>query len=184
MGVNHQIRFASLKSGLVDVVLPRLNHSPFFHDRNTVRNDSLGVETVAMSRDGQVAASGGVDRTVCLWEGETGRFLTMLEGFESTITDLCFSPNGDRLVTLESAGRVVLWEIQKSAVDGPGPMTAKVLWQTDDWDSQPGSDSSLQGGRVITFGPHGTQLAVGLSHNPDAAAETEVDECLVWGVPQ
>jgi WD40 repeat protein len=66
---------------------------------------------VALSREGQLLASGGTDRTVCLWETGVGRQLALLPGHTRGAWRVALSADG-RLVASGgvSDGFVRLWE--------------------------------------------------------------------------
>lgn len=77
---------------------------------------SKGVDAVAVSPDGKLVASGGVDSTIVLWEVRTGKALRTLTGHSSGVTSVAFSPDGRRLVSGSWDGTVRLWEVETGAV--------------------------------------------------------------------
>ena len=67
------------------------------------------VTSVCFSPNGKQLATGSFDRTVRLWDVETGAFVKTLRGHGSVVRSVCFSPDG-RLVASCSADRTVrLW---------------------------------------------------------------------------
>ena len=67
------------------------------------------VFTVCFSPDGRMVASGSGDRTVRLWDVETGACVRTLEGHGDTVGSLCFSPNGRQLASGSDDRTVRLW---------------------------------------------------------------------------
>jgi WD40 repeat protein len=72
------------------------------------------VHAVAFNAKGTLCASGGDDRSICIWDVEKGTLLAKKSGaHKSMITSLSFTPSG----TLVSAGRdrrLAVWEIKDS----------------------------------------------------------------------
>jgi WD40 repeat protein len=70
-----------------------------------------GAISVAMTRNGELAASGGKDSVIRLWSLPSGMQITELHGHESgSVEALSFSPNGDRLVSGGEDGTIRLWD--------------------------------------------------------------------------
>jgi WD40 repeat protein/tRNA A-37 threonylcarbamoyl transferase component Bud32 len=70
-------------------------------ERLALRGHADTVNAVAFTADGKRLASGGMDRTVKVWDAATGQVLTTLEGHGVPVTALAFTPDG---LTLASAG--------------------------------------------------------------------------------
>jgi tRNA A-37 threonylcarbamoyl transferase component Bud32 len=94
------------------------------------------VDCVAQSSTSGLAASGGGDGVILLWDREKGRFLRDLVGHAGAITSLAFRPDGARLASASRDGHVILW-------DAGG----KACW-TYHVGHEPGADRSL------VFEPH------------------------------
>lgn len=72
---------------------------------------SGGIEAVAITSDGRIAASGGSDFTARLWDTSTGTTLHVLTGHTSHIIQVDFSADGKRLMTgsVDTTSRV--WDV-------------------------------------------------------------------------
>jgi serine/threonine protein kinase/WD40 repeat protein len=87
------------------------------------------VRSVAISHDGQFAASAGDDQTVCIWNAKSGRFLALLDGFQGRVAEVMFSHDGTRVYARDAAGALSAWSIHRT--DRPGPLTvnASFAWE-------------------------------------------------------
>ena len=69
------------------------------------------VNSVAFSPDGHTIATGSDDRTVRLWDAQTGQPLgSPLSGHQNAIAQVAFSPNGKRLVSGAFDDNVRVWD--------------------------------------------------------------------------
>jgi WD40 repeat protein len=60
-----------------------------------LRGHEDGVSSVAFSPDGKIIASGSYDKTIILWNTESGkRRRKPLNGHTEAVTSLAFSPDG------------------------------------------------------------------------------------------
>ena len=50
-----------------------------------------------------MVASGSEDETVRLWDGETGACVRTLEGYGGAVYSVCFSPDGQIMMTSNSS---------------------------------------------------------------------------------
>ena len=64
---------------------------------------------LAWSQDGKILASSSSDRTIRLWESETGQILYIFEGHTGDIYSIAWSPDGKRLCSGSSDMSVRLW---------------------------------------------------------------------------
>ena len=69
----------------------------------------------AFSRDGTRLASASKDRSVRLWDVESGAQLARLDGHAGAVNDVAFSPDGALLASASEDGSVRLWEAQSGA---------------------------------------------------------------------
>jgi len=80
-----------------------------------VKCDLLGhtgyVNTVTVSPDGSLCASGGKDGLVMLWDLNDGRHLSTLEA-DDVINALCFSPTRYWLCAATARGTIMIWDLE------------------------------------------------------------------------
>jgi serine/threonine protein kinase len=69
------------------------------------------VVEVAFSPDGRRAVSCGEDKTVRLWDVETGKELHRLEGHAGRASCVCFTPDGRHVVSGSDDKTVRVWEV-------------------------------------------------------------------------
>jgi WD40 repeat protein len=68
------------------------------------------VLAVAFAQDGSTLASGGADKTIRLWNVQTGAAIRVLSGHEDSITTLAFSPDGSTLASGSNDKTVRVWD--------------------------------------------------------------------------
>ncbi len=69
------------------------------------------VRVVVVSLDGQFILSGSEDRTIRIWDVETGMFVADFRGHTQPITCLAATPDGQHALSGDEEGCVILWRI-------------------------------------------------------------------------
>ena len=100
------------------------------------------INSLSVSPDGRRMATGSWDRTVKVWDAETGAALVTLQGHTSSVNGVSFSPNGQRIASASADGTVKVWD----ARSGKEMQTLK------------GNDQVLTS---VTYSPDGRQIASG-----------------------
>ncbi|AWI10462.1 hypothetical protein CKA38_02545 [Ereboglobus luteus] len=67
--------------------------------------------SVCISPDGQLLASGGMDKTIKLWSLPDGALLNTLTGHTGGVTSVCTSPDGKLLASGSSDQTIRLWSL-------------------------------------------------------------------------
>jgi WD40 repeat protein len=79
----------------------------------TFQGHGAGVFCVDFAPDGRNIASGSWDKTIKLWDVQSGGLLKTLTGHKSTIESLAFSPDGDYIAACEYwDNKVTVWDVK------------------------------------------------------------------------
>ncbi|KAJ5816310.1 NACHT and WD40 domain protein [Penicillium robsamsonii] len=107
-----------------------------------LQGHSSSVQSVAFSPNGQLLASGSLDKTLRLWDTATGALQQTLEGHTDWVESVAFSPDGRLLASSSNDKTICLWDTAIGALQ----QTLK------------GHTDSVQS---VTFSPDGQLLASG-----------------------
>jgi hypothetical protein len=82
-----------------------------WHWIRTLTGHKYDVNSVAMSADGQMLASGSTDKTIKLWNPKTGDLLHNLTGNENAVKYVAMSADGQTLASVcRGNSEIKLWE--------------------------------------------------------------------------
>src|SRR5262249_62311824 len=70
---------------------------------------TAAIHALAVSPDGQLLASGGIDRTVRVWDVEDGRERGLLQGHDQQVSGLAFGPDRRTVVSAGMDGTARVW---------------------------------------------------------------------------
>ena len=76
-----------------------------------MKGHSATVESIAYSPDGRYIISGSSDRTIRMWDAETGSPVSMpLEGHTDALSSVAFSPDGRHILSGSEDGTIRVWD--------------------------------------------------------------------------
>ena len=103
--------------------------------KKTLTGHTDRVETIALSSDGKILASGSRDDTIRLWDAHTGEHKRTLIGHKKSINSIAFSPDGKTLTSGGEGGTIRLWDIatgkNKMALNGHKKWVASIAFSPD-----------------------------------------------------
>jgi WD40 repeat protein len=69
------------------------------------------VKSIAFSPNGQYLATGSGDRTIKIWDIETGQILQTLTGHLNRVLSVSYSPDGKLLISGSGDETIKLWDL-------------------------------------------------------------------------
>ena len=117
--------------------------SPAYRTRLMLSGHSRSISSIKFSADGKMLASAGAslhvpaflvpelillvrkqaaDKTVKLWDTETGEILNTLEGHTEGISDIAWSPDGEFLASASDDKTIRLWSLEMVGFSSPFTM--------------------------------------------------------------
>jgi WD40 repeat protein len=152
------------------------------------------VLCAAFSPDSRQAATGGSDAAIRLWEVSTGKEAGCIEEHHKGVSGLQFSSDGDRLVSCDEGGRIMVhlaetgWEI-RPPLDQKDWLTCLAL-SPDDRVVVCGGKSSLvvwdlkSGERLYTLPGHETGVMAVAFTRDGRLISAGLDHLRLWDVGQ
>ena len=115
-GLVHLASKELLHSLKVPHVLRRWNKNDIYNPKNallqTLEGHSDFVQSVSITPDGRRAVSGSVDKTVRLWDIESGECLRILEGHYEKVSCVSITPDGRRAVSGSHDNSLRVWDAE------------------------------------------------------------------------
>jgi WD40 repeat protein len=84
-------------------------------DRVRIGNVAVGLNCLALSPDGRLAARGSNDGTVTVYAAATGKELFQGKGRQGMVTSLAFSPDSRLLASGGNNGSILVWKMPEPA---------------------------------------------------------------------
>ncbi|MGK7877393.1 MAG: toll/interleukin-1 receptor domain-containing protein, partial [Xenococcaceae cyanobacterium] len=111
-------------------------------EHNRLEGHDSWVISVSFSPDGKTLATGSDDKTIKLWNVETGREIRTLFGHDDSVRSVSFSPDGKTLASGSYDKTIKLWNVETGR-------EIRILFGHDDWVIS------------VSFSPDGKTLATG-----------------------
>lgn len=73
---------------------------------------SARIESIAFSPDGRLAVSGGWDKSLVLWDVDTGREVRRFSGHSDSVSSVAFSPDGGYVLSGSWDRTLRLWDVK------------------------------------------------------------------------
>jgi WD40 repeat protein len=93
--------------------------------------DGYAVSRTAVSADGRRLAGAMGDRTVRVWDAQTGELRKVLRGHSDLVMDVAFSPDGSQLASASYDKTVWIWQLETGrhrVLRGHGGAVERVAW--------------------------------------------------------
>jgi hypothetical protein len=76
----------------------------------TLKGHTLPVSSVAFSPNGKRLATASADKTVKVWDAETGQETLTLKGHTNAVSSVAFSPDGKQIVSASWDRTLIVWD--------------------------------------------------------------------------
>ncbi|WP_225895973.1 AAA-like domain-containing protein, partial [Dendronalium phyllosphericum] len=96
--------------------LQKILSSTNIREQNRLEGHGDTVSSVVFSPDGKTLASASVDKTIKLWNLDTGKVITTLRGHSDKVYSVVFSPDGKILASASLDKTIKLWNLDTGKV--------------------------------------------------------------------
>ena len=100
--------------------------------RHTLEGHALGVLSVDINAQGNMAASSSLDAHIRLWDIETGKQVKSIDAGPVDAWTICFSPDSRLLASGSHTGKINLFGVEsgkkESALDTRGKFTLSIAY--------------------------------------------------------
>ena len=83
----------------------------FYQNLKTLKGHRSSVLSVAITPDGQYIVSGSDDKTIKIWDINTGECLKILEGHTDSVRSVAIIPDGQSIVSSGGDSTIKIWDI-------------------------------------------------------------------------
>jgi WD40 repeat protein len=103
---------------------------------NRFEGHTGGVNAVAFSSDGERIISGSSDKTIQVWDTETGDLISgPFKGHTGSVTTLVFSPDDKHIASGSTDHTIRVWDTESgSVVVGPFTHTSTGQYKSGMWE--------------------------------------------------
>lgn len=109
---------STLSDSFLTTSLPPRSAPVTWRQINILKGHSRYVNTVALSFLGNLLASGSSDKTIKLWQLDTGQNLATFRGHSDDVNSLAFSPDGQYLASGSLDRTIKLWQVSTGKLLG------------------------------------------------------------------
>ncbi|MBI5927671.1 MAG: protein kinase [Chloroflexi bacterium] len=97
-------------SALAQSVLAQVGYAPGV--RQKFAGHAGRVLATAISPDGRYLATGGDDKTIILWDIESGNIVRRFQGHTNWVRSVAFSPDGRTILSGSEDNTLILWDVE------------------------------------------------------------------------
>ncbi|MHC5716636.1 MAG: AAA-like domain-containing protein [Nostoc sp.] len=173
-------------------------------EQNQLEGHSNSVISVVFSPDGKTLASASWDKTIKLWNRDTGKVISTLTGHSDTVNSVVFSPDGKTLASASWDNTIKLWNRDTgkeiSTLTGHSDSVISVVFSPDGktlasasadktiklWNRDTGKEISTLTGHSdsvisVVFSPDGKTLASASADKTIKLWNLNLDDLLAQG---
>ncbi|MBF0550126.1 MAG: hypothetical protein HQK60_06290 [Deltaproteobacteria bacterium] len=171
----------SPRSQVVGNIISFPDYPIIFSSPSAVQHDG-SINCLAFSPDGGTLASGSVDKTIRLWDVQTGIENSVMKGHTGGVNSVSFSPDGRTLASGSKDKTIRLWDVQtgieKTVLKGHTGGVYSISFSPDGrtltssgdetirlWDAQTGQEKAIpkchmaDRAPAVSFSPDGLTMA-------------------------